>query len=59
MVYLSGFPHVVFEWERQPDGSEMPVHTVSLDPNFLHKLQSWGDVTYMYEKPIQDPRPVM
>lgn len=45
MVFLSGVPHVVFEWERQPDGSEKPVHvialfTVGLNPSTVTKEKS-------------------
>lgn len=56
MIFISGVPHVVFEWEGEADGSEKPCHLVALDPKFLHPLPGWGEVTHLYELPIKDPR---
>ena len=56
MVFISGVPHIVFEWEPQPDGTEKPAHLVALDPALLHPLLGWGEVTHSYEGPVVDPR---
>ena len=56
MIFIGGVPHVVFEWEPQPDGSEKPVHVVALDPKQLHPLNGWGEITHLYESPVEDPR---
>lgn len=58
MIFISGVPHVVFEWERQPDGRESPSWAVALDPKYLHPLPGWGKITHCYEFPIVDPRPL-
>ena len=55
-VIIDGIPHVVFEWEQTPEG-EIPAVTVALDPKYLHPLPGWGEVTHLYEFPIEDPRP--
>ncbi|TLM64572.1 MAG: hypothetical protein FDZ69_11595 [Deltaproteobacteria bacterium] len=56
MIFISDIPHVVFEWEPQSDGTEKPVHLVALDPQKLHPLPGWGEVTHLYELPVKDPR---
>lgn len=56
VIFIDNIPHVVFEWELQADGSEKPIYLVRLDPQYFHPLPGWGDVTHMYEFPIEDPR---
>jgi len=55
-VFIDEIPHVVFEWEYRPDGSRDPVHLVPLDPKYFHPLLGWGEVTQIYEMPVEDPR---
>lgn len=58
LAYISGVPHVVFEWDVRPGGAEVPAISVALDPRHLHPLNWSGGVTHLYEHPIADPRPL-
>ncbi len=55
-IFIDSIPYVVFEWERQSDGTEKPAHIVRLDPQYFHPLAGWGEATHMYEHPVIDPR---
>ncbi len=55
-IFIEGVPHLVFEWQRLDDGSEKPSHLVALNPTFFHPWQGWGDATFIYESPVNDPR---
>lgn len=52
LAFIEGKVFAVFEWA--PDDS--PAVTVELEPQYLHPLNGWGEVTHMYEFPIRDPR---
>lgn len=56
MIFVDGVPTLVFEWETTPDG-ESPVATAQLDPKYLHKFE-FGSADYLYEFPVEDPRPL-
>lgn len=51
-IKIDGDIYLVFEWS--PD--QKPMHLVRLDPSYLHPLEGWGEVTWMYEVPVADPR---
>lgn len=55
-IFIGDIPHVVFDWEQQPDGSEKPAHLVALDPRYFHPMQVQGETKYLYEFPVTDPR---
>jgi hypothetical protein len=57
-VHLNGVPHAVPEWAVLPTGDEEPAVAVPLDLRHLHQISGWGEVTHMYEFPIDDPRPL-
>ncbi len=54
-IFIDGIPHVVFEWETQPDGAMIPRCLVELDPQYFHPLPGWKDVKHLYELPVTDP----
>lgn len=55
-VFIDGIPHIVFEWQQTPEG-EKPAVVAKLDPQYFHDLPGWGEVKYLYENPVKDPRP--
>lgn len=57
VVFISGIPHAIFEWD--PDATEIAqlVHLERLDPKRLQPVLGWGEVTHFYEIPVKDPRP--
>lgn len=59
VVMIDGRPHAVLEWSagRTP-AEDTPAVTVALEPQLLHPVQGWGEVTHMYEMPVTDPRPL-
>lgn len=58
-IFIDQIPHVVFEWEPQPDGSRKPIHLVRLDPQYLRSMSASSDSNHMmYQLPIEDPRPL-
>ena len=57
LVFISGVPHVAFDWEVEADGDARPIHLVELDPQLLLPLPPIGDVTHLYRIPVADPRP--
>lgn len=57
-IFIKSIPHLVLEWIVAPDGSEKPAHDpIPLDPS-RHVLLGWKDCKYMYEFPVEDPRPL-
>ena len=59
LIFIDGRPYAVLEWiEQQPHEERTPAVTVALEAKYLHEIQGWGDVTHMYELPIEDHRPL-
>ena len=56
LAYIDGGPVLVFEWRDEPAGA-VPVHFVSIDPQYLHEI-NWPQAKFMYEFPVNDPRPL-
>jgi hypothetical protein len=60
LIYVRGVPTIVLEWLERPDGMMLPLVTVSLDPRYLHKIDSpeadFLEAEYLYEKEVVDPR---
>ena len=55
-IFIDSVPHLVFEWDVYPDGTEKPSHPpVALDPS-KHHVIGWDNCKYMYELPVEDPR---
>ena len=54
LIWVSGVPTVVVEWDVRPDG-DVPAVTIPLDPHGLSKL-GWEKAEYLYSEAIQDPR---
>ena len=57
LIFVGREPAAVLEWEARPNGEEVPVVFVKLDPKRLHEFQ-FGEADYLYELPIEDPRPL-
>jgi hypothetical protein len=57
LVFLSSLPTLVVEW-RPAQPEDIPALTIPLDPRFLHEMKGWGSVTHLYERPVEDPRPL-
>jgi hypothetical protein len=57
MVFLSGVPHVVFEWSGEPGDEAEPTIVVALDPRFLERLPAGAEITHQYRVSVEDPRP--
>jgi len=55
-IFIDGIPHVVFDWDIDPNGLEKPVNPVPLDPQHFHELKGWEKLQYLYERPVEDPR---
>ena len=53
-IFIDQIPHVVFEWEPQPDGSRKPIRLVRLDPKHFHSMSQSGG-NHIYERPIEEP----
>ncbi len=56
LIFIDDKPYVVIEWLSGP-GIDIPDVKVPLDPKHLQKISSPG-IDYMYEYPIEDPRPL-
>lgn len=56
LIFIDGRPYAVFEWQISLDGSQTPIHMVALDPSLLQYLIGWGEITHLYETPVEDPR---
>lgn len=57
LVFVSGCPYAVFEWDEYEGGMAIPSTVVQLDPQFLKALpESWAPVRWLYEMPLEDPR---
>lgn len=50
-------PTAVLQWADYPDGTNIPRVAVQLEPGYLHEIPGWGEVTHMYELPIESPMP--
>lgn len=55
LAYIDGIPTLVFWWQGQSD-LPAPDATVPLEAQYLHEL-NWPQAKFMYELPIDDPRP--
>lgn len=56
LIFIDGHPYAVFEWQTNLDGGQDPIHMVALDPNILQEVTGWGEITHLYEIPVEDPR---
>ena len=60
LIFVRGVPTIVVEWLERPDGVNLPLVTISLDPGYLHKIDSpeaeFLEAEYLYEKEVLDPR---
>ncbi len=56
LIFVDGIPTIVIEWEVRP-GDDNPAVTVPLDPAHLHHI-GWDNAEYLYEFPVEDPRPL-
>ena len=54
LIFSNGFPLLVLEW-GEPPNTHAPLVSVKLDPTRLREFRS-GDVTHLYDGPIEDPR---
>lgn len=54
MVYISGVPHIVWEWTEDA-ANEYPSRTSALDPAHLQATPEFGDFDFVYGPPIQEP----
>jgi hypothetical protein len=55
LAYIDGHPTLIFEWKDTPNGS-IPIYYVKIDARYLHEI-NWPQAKYMYELPVDDPRP--
>ena len=60
LIFIRGVPTIVIEWLESPDGINLPLVTISLDPRYLHKIDSpeadFLEAEYLYEREVVDPR---
>lgn len=58
LIFTDEGPMVVIEW-NETEGGDVPAVTVRLDPAYLHEMKPpWPNADYLYEYPIDDPRPL-
>jgi len=55
LLFIDGNPAAVINWRDFGESLSVPDTLIPLDPQYLSPMQGWGEVTHLYELPLDCP----